>query len=98
MDGQTHPTTRVVVDLEKACAYELTPGPAGKLVLTLHANAVAQAAEQKTVIGDATAPATHPTSPLAPRVMDAASTPTVENTTKSSAENTATPNNFVFVD
>ena len=44
MDGQTHPTTRVVVDLDQACAYELTPGPAGKLVLTLHANAVAKAA------------------------------------------------------
>ncbi|HZQ94034.1 MAG TPA: type IV pilus secretin PilQ [Candidatus Sulfotelmatobacter sp.] len=39
MDGQSHPTTRIVVDLEKACAYELTPGPAGKLVLSLHANA-----------------------------------------------------------
>ena len=36
MDGQSHPTTRIVVDLEKACAYELTPGPAGKLVLSLH--------------------------------------------------------------
>src|SRR4051794_5599924 len=24
MDGQAHPTTRLVVDLEKACAYELT--------------------------------------------------------------------------
>jgi type IV pilus assembly protein PilQ len=35
-DGQTPPTTRIVVDLDKACAYELTPGPAGKLVLTLH--------------------------------------------------------------
>ena len=50
MDGQSHPTTRIVVDLDKACAYELTPGPAGKLVLTLHANAVAKAAaEAKTV-------------------------------------------------
>ena len=45
MDGRLHPTTRVVVDLEKACAYELTPGPAGRLVLTLHANAAAPAAE-----------------------------------------------------
>jgi type IV pilus assembly protein PilQ len=35
-DGQTPPTTRIVVDLDKACAYELTPGTAGKLVLTLH--------------------------------------------------------------
>ena len=50
-DGQKqHPTTRVVVDLEKACAYDLTPGPAGKLVLTLHANTVAKSApETKTV-------------------------------------------------
>jgi len=48
MDGKTPPTTSVVVDLEKACTYELTPGPAGKMVLTLHtqgsAPAVAQAA------------------------------------------------------
>ena len=50
MDGQKHPSTRIVVDLDQACAYELTPGPAGKLVLTLHANAVAKAAaETKTV-------------------------------------------------
>ncbi len=50
-DGlKAHPTTRVVVDLEKACTYDLTPGSAGKLVLTLHANAVAQSApETKTV-------------------------------------------------
>ncbi len=49
MDGQAHPTTRIVVDLDQACAYELTPGAAGKLVLTLHANAVAKAtAEAKT--------------------------------------------------
>ena len=46
MDGQAHPTTRIVVDLDKACAYELTPGPAGKLVLTLHANTVAKAAPE----------------------------------------------------
>ena len=44
MDGQSHPTTRIVVDLEKACAYELTPGSAGKLVLTLHASDAAQSA------------------------------------------------------
>jgi type IV pilus assembly protein PilQ len=46
MDRQTHPTTRIVVDLEQACAYELTPGAAGKLVLTLHANAVAKTAPE----------------------------------------------------
>ncbi len=42
MDGQAHPTTRIVVDLDQACAYELTPGASGKLVLTLHGNAVAK--------------------------------------------------------
>src|SRR5271170_5270638 len=36
MDGRTPPTTRVVVDLEHACRYELKPAADGKLVLTLH--------------------------------------------------------------
>ena len=36
MDGKTPPTTSVVVDLEKALSYDLTPGPAGKVVLILH--------------------------------------------------------------
>lgn len=42
MDGKTPPTTSVVVDLEKAIAYELTPGPSDKLVLTLHTQATAK--------------------------------------------------------
>ena len=37
MDGQTPPTTRLVVDLEQACRYELVPGSDNKIVLkTLH--------------------------------------------------------------
>ncbi len=56
MDGQAHPTTRVVVDLDQACAYELTPGPAGKLVLTLHANAVAKAASVTTTVATQSGP------------------------------------------
>ncbi len=43
MDGKTPPTTSVVVDLDKALAYELTPGPAGKAILTLHAQGTATA-------------------------------------------------------
>jgi len=35
-DGKTPPTTSVVVDLDKTIAYEMTPGAAGKLILTLH--------------------------------------------------------------
>ena len=37
MDGRTPPTTSVVIDLEKPLAYDLTPGAAGKVILTLHA-------------------------------------------------------------
>src|SRR3989454_6878127 len=36
MDGQTPPTTRIVVDLVQACRYELVPGSNNKLVLKLH--------------------------------------------------------------
>ena len=42
MDGKTPPTTSVVIDLEKAHEYEMTPGPATKLVLTLHGQEVAK--------------------------------------------------------
>jgi len=42
MDGKTPPTTSVVVDLEKALAYDMTEGPADKLVLTLHTQGEAQ--------------------------------------------------------
>jgi len=36
MDGKTPPNTSVVVDLEQALSYELTPGPGNTFVLTLH--------------------------------------------------------------
>jgi len=42
MDGKTPPNTSVVVDLEQALAYELTPGPGNSFVLTLHTQAVAK--------------------------------------------------------
>ena len=79
MDGQLHPTTRVVVDLEKACAYELTPGPAGKLILSLRANAEAKTAAPTTtaVTASAAAPVQPETAPL---------------------KESATPNNYVFVE
>ncbi|HEX3819245.1 MAG TPA: type IV pilus secretin PilQ [Candidatus Sulfotelmatobacter sp.] len=84
-DGQSHPTTRIVVDLEKACSYELTPGPAGKLVLTLHTNAAPAATEAKNE-----APAA-PASPFTPRVADA--TPA-----KPAAQVPTAPNDYVFIE
>jgi hypothetical protein len=41
MDGKTPPTTSVVIDLEKPLVYELTPGSAGKVILTLHSQGAA---------------------------------------------------------
>jgi type IV pilus assembly protein PilQ len=76
-DGQTPPTTRVVVDLEHACRYELTPSADGKLVLTLHTQPVAAAASAsapKTVAETSPAPASKIMSPFAPRVMEVAKT------------------------
>ncbi|MGZ4731809.1 MAG: type IV pilus secretin PilQ [Terriglobales bacterium] len=99
MDGQAHPTTRIVVDLEKACAYELTPGPAGKLVLTLHANAVAKAnGEAKTVAATTPAPASKPMSPFSPRVMDAQSAPKAETTPSAKPTAKDSPTDFVVVE
>ena len=43
-DGKNPPTTSVVVDLEKSCTYDVTPGPAGKFVLTLHTDGGSAAA------------------------------------------------------
>src|ERR1700756_2327039 len=40
MNGQTPPSTRVVVDLEKACPFELVPGSDGKIVVKLHTGGV----------------------------------------------------------
>ncbi len=67
-DGRTPPTTRVVVDLEHACRYELTPSADGNLLLTLHTQPVAAASA---------APASKIMSPFAPRVVEVA-TPNVK--------------------
>ena len=44
MDGKTPPTTSVVVDLERALAYDVAPGPGNKLILTLHTQGAGQSA------------------------------------------------------
>src|SRR5580704_13769315 len=66
MDGKTPPTTSVVVDLEQAYAYDVTPGPGNKLVLTLHTQAAAQTvAESVPAAAPAKAPASTPKSQTA---------------------------------
>jgi type IV pilus assembly protein PilQ len=36
MDGRTPPTSRVVVDLDKSCRYELVPGSDNRILVRLH--------------------------------------------------------------
>ncbi|HXJ96669.1 MAG TPA: AMIN domain-containing protein, partial [Terriglobia bacterium] len=95
MDGQAHPTTRIVVDLEKACAYELTPGPEGKLILTLHSKDIAQSAANNQAVTADAAPASKATSPFSPRVVEVQSAPKAAS--KPAADNPSA-NNFVFVE
>ncbi|HUO17487.1 MAG TPA: type IV pilus secretin PilQ [Verrucomicrobiae bacterium] len=103
MDGQTPPTTRLVVDLDKACSYDLTPGPAGKLILTLHARDVAEATAgnmapkasggvSATVAGNPVSPSAS-ASPFAPKPEETASATSTASLAKQSG-----PNNFVFVE
>jgi type IV pilus assembly protein PilQ len=97
MDKQVPPTTRIVVDLDKICAYELTPGTAGKLVLTLHAQEAAQktpapkSATQTTVAQNMPAPVAAPASPFAPRAMET-------QTPKTDSKDAASPTDFAFVE
>ncbi len=42
-DGQTTPTTRIVVDLTQACRYELVPGSDNRMVLKLYTKSTAAA-------------------------------------------------------
>jgi type IV pilus assembly protein PilQ len=65
MDGQVPPTTRLVVDLERACAYELVPGSNNKLILKLHTATSSQttnAGSKKSAQPSATAKALAPSS------------------------------------
>ena len=85
-DGQTPPTTRIVVDLNQACAYELTPGPAGRLVLTLHTQTAARQTSAPTVAKIATPAASPSAAPKAAVSATAEATPA------------ATPKDYVFVE
>jgi type IV pilus assembly protein PilQ len=90
MDGQHPPTTRVVVDLEHACRYELNPSADGKLVLTLHTQSAAAATTVSAPKGVA---ANTPVSAVAPK---AATEKPVPATTQNAEK--AKSSDFVFVE
>jgi hypothetical protein len=66
MDGKTPPTTSVVVDLDKALTYELTPGAAGKAILTLHTQGATQAVAQSTAKANPVEAKAHPVAAKSP--------------------------------
>ena len=84
MDGKTPPTTSVVVDLEKALPYEISPSASGKLVLTLHTQGEAEVAKA------ASAPAPKASKPAAQPQPKAASAPK-ETVAKAEAPKPAAP-------
>ncbi len=101
MDGQTPPTTRVVVDLEQACRYDLKPTADGKLVLTVYTQqaAAALSSAPKAVAATLPAPASQNVSPFAPRVAEAtAKAQTVPATTPKNEVSTTASKDFVFVE
>jgi Tfp pilus assembly protein PilP len=85
MDGKTPPTTSVVIDLEKPLAYELTPGPAGKVILTLHSQGAAPSVAKNNPV-----PAVNTSAPVAKPVM-AMAKPPVAAAAKPAAAATAKP-------
>jgi type IV pilus assembly protein PilQ len=110
MDGRIPPTTRVVVDLDHACRYDLSPSD-GKLVLTLHTQqTAASATAAKSISPTSAAAAGKSMSPFSPRVVEVSkektvapkSTPTVSAVTAPSTAApvpaTATSTDFVFVE
>jgi Tfp pilus assembly protein PilP len=76
-NGKNPPTTSVVVDLEKACTYEMSPSGSGKQVLTLHTNVVAASNPAPKAPAAAAKPATVAKSASAPVKVQPATAPRV---------------------
>jgi Tfp pilus assembly protein PilP len=77
MDGKTPPNTSVVVDLEQALTYELTPGPGNSFVLTLHT----QGAAAKSTPAPTAAPKAQTVAVAKPVAAPAAAAPAAKSKT-----------------
>src|SRR5215469_992768 len=101
MDGQTPPTTRVVVDLDKACSYELVPGSDNKIVVKLHTGSVAAQSAAKpalVTVAAKSAPAVK-AAPAAPVAAAAVATKAPAAPTKAAVTaSAAKPTDYVFVE
>ncbi len=75
MDGKTPPTTSVVVDLEKPLAYDLTPGPAGKIILTIHSDGSAPSVAKNSAAPAVKTPPAKASAPAAAKAVAAKPAP-----------------------
>jgi len=109
MDGHSATTTRVVVDLDRACAYDLKPSTEGKLVLTLHTPAPARNAGTSAPSAAAKVSpirAAKVSSPFSAPVIEAKAQPAPAVTatipaagqTDAVVKDQATPSGYVFVE
>jgi len=98
-DGQTPPTTRLVVDLDKACTYEFVPGANDhQLVLKLHTKGAAKA-DTKAGVKPATATQTQTKTDMPSLTAAATKEVAVAAVPASPAKEpaSASANDFVFV-
>ena len=93
MDGQTPPTTRVVIDLAQACRYELLPTSDNKFTLKLYTGA--STAKTTTKPNPAAAVAQ---SPLAKKELALSAPAPVLATQKKQAQPVSSATEFVFVE
>jgi type IV pilus assembly protein PilQ len=99
MNGQNPPTTRIVVDLEKPCQYELEPAADGKMILKLHSGTTTAKQTVKPVVTAAAPKASlvPVSATVAPKVIPApAAVPAASAPAKTDTASNA--NGFVFVE
>jgi type IV pilus assembly protein PilQ len=100
MDGQTPPTTRVVVDLDKSCRYEIASNNGHKLIIRLHTETREAKAAHPHAAPVATIPAAAPVKPVAKVEQAAISKPAAVAPAPESkvAPAPSTAKDFVFVE
>jgi len=103
MNGMTPPTTRIVVDLDKACQYEIESATDGKLILKLHTGSVAAksttkpAAKLVTVAATPKVAAPMATAPAPATVASLPAAP-APATVAAKTETSSNANGYVFVE
>jgi type IV pilus secretin PilQ/predicted competence protein len=97
MNGRTPPTTRLVIDLEHACRYELVPGAGNTLVVKLHSGSSAANASPKTNAPKTTA-AVVVSPAVAPKEVAANRTAPLAVSENKSVQSSSSATDFVFVE